>query len=191
MSVIFTQDKGISWFDHNIMAALNNVFLLTEGNHSQAIRYNEECFCTNCRHLRIISYTPETLGELHRIFSRVLPDEQETHLRRYHCAVLDQIAAGKAFKNNALANSGYSYLKCWLRNNEPWKNWSDKDHNRLNDKVNMANLVFDKWDIIVRHLTDDCIREVDAQSFSLGLFYEARSEAWCLNYNENHAEEKW
>ena len=111
------------------MAALNNVFLLTEGNHSQAIRYNEECFCTNCRHLRIISYTPETLGELHRIFSRVLPDEQETHLLHYHCAVLDQIAAGKAFKNNALANSGYCYLKCWLRNNEPWKNWCDKDSN--------------------------------------------------------------
>ena len=37
---------------------------------------------------------------------------------------------------------------------------------------------------IVRNLTDDRITEVDARSFSLGLFYEARSETWCLNYNE-------
>ena len=51
MSVIFKQDIGSSWFDHNIIAALN-VFLLTEGNHSQANRYDDECVCTNCRPLR-------------------------------------------------------------------------------------------------------------------------------------------
>ena len=90
----------------------------------------------------------------------------------------------KYYSNNAFANSGYSYLKCWLKNNEPRKNWSEKDRDRLNDNVNMANLVFDKWDTIVCHLTDARMTEVGAISFSLGLFYEARSETWCLNYNE-------
>ena len=86
--------------------AMNNEFLglvhPADGN-----RYIEDCFCATCRNLRVVSYTQLSIPDLHRVFSRTLPSEQDEHLFAYHRAVLDQIAAGKTFKNLALHNDEF------------------------------------------------------------------------------------
>ena len=166
------------------MAGLNNLFLLREGVHSNRNNYYDDCFCSDCRNLRVVNFTAMSTHDLLKLFSITLPDEQETHLRRYHQAVLEQIAAGKTFKNVALANSGYVYVKSWAKHHEPWSRWADKDRDKFAANINLAVLVFDKWDTIVRNLTDPRMTEINARAFSMGLFYEARKLSWCLTYNE-------
>ena len=164
--------------------ATNNFFLVPTGDHSNQNHYDEDCFCEFCRNIRIVSNAGMELPQLYRLFSRTLPGEQSIHLHRYHCAVLEQIAAGKTFKNLALADGEYAYVKCWAKNRAPWKDWVKKDRDKFCRKVNSAALVYDKWNVIVDNLTDPRMTEIDARNFSMEMFYEAKDITWCLNYNE-------
>ena len=168
----------------SVIMARNNLFLVTNVDHSNQINFVEDCFCVFCRNLRVVSNSGMDLGELNRLFTRTLPGEQGVHLHRYHRTVLEQVAAGKTFKNIALSDGVYVYLKCWAKNRDPWKGWQEKDRNKFVRKVNIAALVYEKWDIIVGNLTDSRMTEIDARNFSMNMFYEARDITWCLNYNE-------
>ena len=164
--------------------ASNNFFLVSTQDHSNQNHYAEDCFCEFCRNLRVVANSGMELAELNRLFSRTLPGEQSVQLHRYHCTVLEQIAAGKTFKNLALANEDYVYLGCWAKNRDPWKSWDEKDRNKFVRNVNIAALVYEKWNIIVSNLTDPRMTEINARNFSMSMFYEARDITWCLNYNE-------
>ena len=164
--------------------ASNNFFLVSFRDHANQNSYADDCFCKFCRNLRVVANSGMDLRELNRLFSRTLPGEQSVQLNRYHCTVLEQIAAGKTFKNLALSDGEYVYLKCWAKNRDPWKSWEEKHRNKFVRQVNIAALVYDKWDIIVSNLTDIRMTEIDARNFSITMFYEAREITWCLNYNE-------
>lgn len=166
-----------------IMAS-NNFFLVPTGIHSHRNNYDDDCFCEFCRNLRVVSNSSMELLELYRLFNRTLPGEQNVHLHNYHRGVLEEISAGKTFKNLALADGQYLYLKCWAKNRAPWKDWDKKDLDKFCQKVNIAALVYEKWDVIVSNLTDSRMTEIDARNFSMNMFYEARDITWCLNYNE-------
>ena len=99
--------------------AANNFFLIPTGDHSNENHYAEDCFCKFCRNLPVVSNSGMELPQLYKLFNRTLPGEQSVHLHRYHNAVLDQIAAVKTFKNLALSDDDYVYVKCWLNSRAP------------------------------------------------------------------------
>lgn len=143
------------------------------------------CFCANCRHLRVVDYSRRSTEELHKLFHTSLPDEENVHLYKYHQIVLDIIAAGKTFKEVALLNTGYKYFKSWAKNHqEPYKHWTDQQLDKFCNKVNEVVGVYDKWDQIVRNLTDSRMDQIDARRFSVHYFALAKKLEWCLIYNE-------
>ena len=150
---------------------MNNEFLGLV--HVDAQRYIEECFCATCRNLRFVSYTQYSVGELHRLFERTLPLEQDGHLLAYHRSVLEQIAAGKTFKELALRNSHYTYLRVWVKNHLPWSTWEVKKRNSFVDRINAACIVYDGWDVITSNLMDARMTEIDARKFGIRLFQHA------------------
>lgn len=165
----------------NSNMVVRNDFLVSFAVHNNLLA---DCFCGNCRHLRVVRFSRYTNAELYDLFTNKLPEKDDIRLHRYHKNVLDMIAAGKVYKDSCLENTGYRYFKSWAKNQPAFVNWEEKELNKFCGGVNEACDVFDHWDVIVRNLTDSRMDQIDARRFSVRYFYLAKSIDWCLNYNE-------
>ena len=159
--------------------AIPNKFL---SSHVEA-----NCFCGRCRiyRLDIITGIGYTINELHNLFTRELVEEEEERLDRLYQATIQLIIYGKAYKESCLRNTGYTYFKSWAKTQPEFEHLTTKNLQKFCDRVKKASTAFDQWDIIVKNLTDIRMTYIDARRFSVAQFWEARSLAWCLNYNEN------
>ncbi len=164
-----------------IMAPLRNEFLLNLVLHDNL---RMDCFCTNCKHLRVVNYSALSTQELHKLFHVTLVEKEDVQLHQYHKTVLQMIAAGKTLKDVALLNTGYKYFGSWARRALPYCEWDGTRRKSFCDSVNQAVRVFEGWDKIVENLTHYKIDQIDARRFSINYFDLARSDVWCIEYNE-------
>ena len=160
---------------------VHNEFLLYGDVHNNL---RADCFCGNCRHLRVVNFSVHTNAELYDLVKNRLPERDDIRLYKYHRNVLDTIAASKVYKDSSLENSGYKYFKSWAKNQAAFATWDAKQLDQFCQSVNEACVVFDNWDKICRNLTDSRMDQIDARRFSVRYFYLSKSLDWCLTYNE-------
>ena len=158
--------------------AVNNNFLINLLAHDNVVN---NCFCNNCRTKRLSDLDGINLEVLYLRFTGLLPLGEEDKLDNYHGNVLDQIVYGEKYKQSALDGTGYTYFKCWAKQEYP--NLSAKELTKFSDKVNEASNVYKNWDTIVANLTDRRM-EFDARRFSVRMFFLSKSIEWCLSYND-------
>ncbi len=142
------------------------------------------CLCDGCKGRRIDAARNITRERLTEMFMTTLPSKEKYRLNKLFENTINQIVIGKVFKVSSLEDTGYTYFKSWARHEPEFINLSPKEFSKLCEKVNEASSVFDSWNIIVRNLTDNRMKEVDARRFSVRQFYLAKNIDWCIRYNE-------
>jgi len=161
-----------------------NRFLITLVRHENIV---ENCFCDDCRPRRLMALRNFDQNRVYDHFTRYLPLLENAKLDNYHSHVLRQIVFGEHFKRTSLERSGLRYFRCWAKNEYP--HLKGKELKTFCDNVNEASWVYNNWNKIVENLTDRRMK-FDARRFSVHMFYESKSLAWCLSYNDEQLRKK-
>ena len=143
-------------------------------------------FCGVCRPLRLQQVEGMVLTQLalYNEFVNHLPDKRNQALSKVFNNTLDTIVYGKVFRETCLRGTNYKYFKSWAKHEQPYSDFSDKEFNTLCRQVNECCCVFEKWEQIVKNLTDQRITEIDARSLSVSQLYKAKNIDWCLQLND-------
>ena len=155
----------------------------------------ELCFCNICRARKHaeVSQLGATRGDewLQEQCLAYLPLGRERKAEELFQMTLKQILYAQVYKEACLANTTYIYWKCWAKNQPQFAhlvNGNDRSKKTFNDlakEISEASSVFMNWDLIVQNLTDKRMTCIDARTFSVRMFYCAKSLDWCLGHNED------
>ena len=132
-----SNDTGFEKVQGDTKMAVNNNFLINLLAHDNVVN---NCFCNNCRTKRLSDLDGINLDVLYLRFTGLLPLGEEDKLDKYHGYVLEQIVYGEKYKQSALGGTGYTYFKCWAKQEYP--NLSAKELTKFSDKVNEASNVY-------------------------------------------------
>lgn len=155
-----------------------NYFLVSRVGHGQE---NCACFCAECRQLMLGTLDGISYNDAYRNFMELLPLKEDERLDQYHDVVRQKIVWGEYYKQTALTGTTYTYFKAWAR--KEFTNLTEKELDKLCEKVNKASWVFRNWEVIVENLTNSSLTSIDARKFSVNMFYQAKQLSWCINHN--------
>ena len=144
------------------------------------------CFCHVCRQQKVERLLNAGLTNL-QLYDHCfveLVQQENVRLHRLFNTTMRRILAGKAYRDQCLEGSGYTKFGWWARQSLQFRHLEPKLRNKFVRKVNEINLVFNSWETIVKNLTDERMKYVDARRFSVNSFYLAIDMSWCLRQNE-------
>lgn len=151
---------------------------------------DETCFCGECRARRFNEISVEGVVNIKAMCLDILPFGREKKANIVFRTTLLQILYGQAYKEACLAETTYVYWKSWAKTQPEFEylvNGSDQRKREFDDlasEITEAASVFHSWDKIIENLTDYRMTSIDARTFSVHMFYRAKSIDWCLGYNE-------
>ena len=125
-------------------------------------------------------------NELYDYFIWELEEKEEVRLHKLYETTLQKIVYGKAYKLSCLLNTRYKYFKSWAKDQPRFARLPMEEFNRICSRVNQASAIYDKWDTIVKNLTDRRMMHIDARRLSIGQLEDAKDFSWCLRHNEGN-----
>ena len=113
-----------------------------------------------------------------------MPRSENARLDNLYRLTIRKIIYGKVYKDTCLRNTPYEDFGWWARTQPSFMRLDKKVRDKFCREVNEIDLVYQGWNQIVSNLTDPRLVHVDARKFSINQFYRARTQGWCLNYND-------
>lgn len=163
-------------------STMNQILLET---CSTAENLTTSCFCVTCRKWRVNDIVNRnTIPDLFSHFTHVLPLRETDRLDLLFRNTIDKVLYGKAYRDACMQQTNYKYFKVWAKNSGLFNNWNEEELTNFCDKVNDANVIYNGWETIVRHLTDSRIDLLDVRRLSLNELRLAKGKAWCFSRNE-------
>ena len=96
----------------------------------------------------------------------------------------NKIIKGESFRQQCLEGTHYNSFGWWMRSQQRYMDLSESDKERIRSKIRIVHAVYIHWETIVRNLTDDRIRFLDARKLSIEQLYEAITIDWCYDQDE-------
>ena len=95
-----------------------------------------------------------------------------------------QIANGKAYHDACLRGSGLKKWKSWANKQKQFKMLLNTMLTRISTFVNHCWVCYDRWDDIVRNLSDPRFSDIEPSTLSVHYLQQAASRTWCEKYND-------
>lgn len=177
-----------------------NSFLLNGDDDDNLIHHRNECFCRRCRqYFRSLiegeyGQTEEEkirqITELGNKMKDELPAKLKAAKKNLYTVTKEIIVYGGLYRDAALSGSRYKQFKSWATVQPRYQelvNGNKKQQKEFSDHCQLINdcaNVYESWDIIVSHLTNESITFLDAKTFSVDYFRRSKNWVWCVSENE-------
>ena len=144
------------------------------------------CFCCRCRQNKVARFSTMPTDEIYT-FIRTLGNVREMNLERVFFTTLKQIANGKAYHDACLRGTRFKKWKAWAKKQDYFKGMPDTKLTKIANFVNDCRVCYERWDDIVKNLTDPKFSNIDASTLSVHYLRRASSRNWCTKYNDSLA----
>ena len=154
--------------------------------------HDHNCFCGNCRTIRLQSMVND-IDTLFTTITERLPQAREEKLDALFNIRKREILAGKRYHDVSLNGVNNPRLlrqfKSWARSQQRYQHLlqgTDKERKIFDQHctyVNNCTTCAEKWEIISHNLNDAQITNIDARSLSVNQLARAVSLSWCHYHN--------
>ena len=141
------------------------------------------CFCQECRIKRKDHFAEMSLCRMYTCIN-ALSGVREIRSERLFENTLNQIANGKAYHDACLRGSGLKKWKSWAKKQDQFKMLPNTMLTRISTFVNDCRVCYDRWDDIVRNLSDPRFSNIEVSTLSVHYLRESASRTWCERYND-------
>ena len=124
---------------------------------------------------------------LYRMYTCInaLSGVREIRSERLFENTLDQIENGKAQHDACLRGSGLKKWKLYAKKQEQFKMLPNTMLTRIStEDLNNCRVCYDRWDDIVRNLSDPRLSNIEVSTLSVHYLRQAASRTWCEMYND-------
>ena len=117
-------------------------------------------------------------------FITTLSNVRDINLERVFFTTLKQIANGKAYYDVCMRGTRLKKWKSWAKKQDAFQRMPDATLNKIAKFVNDCRVCYERWDDIVRNLTDPLFSNIDASTLSVHYLRRASGRNWCIKYND-------
>ena len=142
------------------------------------------CFCEQCRQNKVERYAAMPIYDMYKYIS-VLGNVREIGSERVFTTTLQQIANGKAYYDACMSRTRLKQWKSWAKKQDVFKRLPKTMLSRLANYVNDCRVCYERWDDIVRNLSDPMFSNIDASTLSVNHLRRASGRNWCIQQNES------
>ena len=172
-------------------ATLHLLPLIMDLNHRNLFLLEADCasnlcFCWQCRQNKVARFSSMPMDEMFT-FITTLGNVREMNLERVFFTTLKQIANGKAYYDACLRGTRFKKWKPWAKKQDAFKRLPDAKLTKIANFVNDCRVCYERWDDIVRNLTDPMFSNIDASTLSVHYLRRASGRNWCTRYNDSLA----
>ncbi len=177
-----------------------NLFLVNGDDDDDIGTHQQDCFCRRCRdyYKSLIegnygNTVEERAREVRELGDKMiveLPGKLRAAKKKVFTINKNIIVNGKIFKDVCLSGTDYVQFKSWATLQPRYEEYvhgnkqGQKEFNNHCQLINDCANVFESWEDIVKHLTNESITHLDARTFSINKFRRAKSWVWCVSENE-------
>ena len=180
-----------------------NSFLLNGDDDDNIIHHRNDCFCRRCRgYYRSLiegeygiteDEKKRQIQELGNKMLDELPKKLKAAKKKVFSVTKELIINGGLYRDASLSSSRYKLFKSWASVQPRYQalvhgtKTQQKDFSDHCQLINDCANVYESWDDIVGHLTNESITYLDANTFSVDYFRRSKNWLWCVEENERAA----
>lgn len=142
------------------------------------------CFCQICRQSKRARFAAMSIDEMYG-FITTLSNVREINSERVFFTTLKQIAHGKTYYDACMLGTRLTKWKSWAKKQDVFKRLPNAMLSKIASYVNDCRVCYERWDDIVRNLTDPMLSNIDASTLSVHYLRRASGRNWCIKYNES------
>ncbi len=177
-----------------------NLFLQNGDDDDDISTHRNGCFCRRCReYFRsiIVGNYGNTVEERTRQVTELgnklmleLPSKLRAAKKQVFTINKEIIVNGSIYKDACLNGTRYVQFKSWAILQPRYDEYvngnkqGQKEFSAHCQLINDCANVYESWEDIVKHLTNESITHLDARTFSIDRFRRAKSWVWCVSENE-------